>query len=498
MVLATLYLELLKKTEAFMKTKLVLWGTREPEARVLLGLELRAQDNMVDVYVFPDEVVTEAFNQKMMQDWRDGVAVEFPERVEKFEMELSVSNPILPDGLKPEREDLVQRAQTEWHFIVLSSKLYQAYQSELEEIKDKIDQLEAFDNKHWDSLKQFWSKVQGQVRERNLFKEHADALRDNTNALFAHLKNLRSKLDEAFKQTSQKEHDNFLGLIAEIEERINAGKRLQPIFEELKGLQRKFRDTKFTRDHRSKVWEKLDATFKLVKQKRFGAKADDRSPLERINRRFEGLISAIEKMERSISRDEGDLSFQQKKIQRTDGQLEAQIRQAKILMIEERIRSKQEKLKEMQQTKAELEKRIEGLREKEAKRLEQQKIEEAKKLAEQKIAEEIKEAAQKREDNSEKLEKAASAITGKEDSENEGEQQPEKTMEADEEMVVSAKDMATEAVDKVVSLAKEATADLLSKNAEEKPEEKVEVPEDQGQKEGEAEVVESESDQAVK
>lgn len=403
-----------------MKTKLVLWGTNAQEERVLVALELLPKENKVYIYEFPETVATEAFYQQMMNDWRVGQPMEFPEgSFTKSERELTITDSLLPDELKVERGDLVQRAQAEWHFVVLSAKLSDAYHSELAEIRDRIDRLDAFDDEIWNNLKDFWDKVQSQVRERNLFRDHANHLRDKTNELFGRMKELRAKLDEQYKETSKKNLDRFMENLAEIEKKISDGLRFQNIFEELKDLQRKFKKADFTREHRSKVWERIDAAFKTVKERRFGSSGDDKSPLDRLKRRYEGLIAAMGKMERSIKRDEEELAFQNRRIANTDGQLEAQIRQAKIVMIEERIRSKQGKFKEMERTKAELEKRMETAQAKEEKRKEQEKIEEAKRKAQEKIAEEIKEAAQARSDDDEKLEKAAEALTGTKEEANE-------------------------------------------------------------------------------
>ena len=402
-----------------MKKKLVLWGTNAQEERILVALQLHPDTNKVSIYTFPENVVTEEFSNKMMNEWRNDQDLEFPETHTVIERELTISESLLPEDIKVERGDVIQRAQTEWHFIVLSSKLYEAYESELSGLKDKVEQLTAYDSNAWESLKDFWGKVQGQVKERNLFRDHANTLRENTNNLFSKMKEMRSVLDEEFKAKSQTHYQEFMTSLEGIEKKVVDGLNLSGIFEELKKMQRQFRDTKFTKEHRAKVWERLDGAFKNVKEKRFGSQAGstggsgDNSPMERLKRRYSGLMSAIEKMERSIKRDKDDLRFQDRKIANSEGQLEQQIRQAKTKMIEERIRSKEEKLGEMVQTKTDLERRMEKQKEKDAKQAERDKVKQAQEEVKAKIAEQIKLDEASRSEKSEDLEKAASAIAGK-------------------------------------------------------------------------------------
>ncbi len=392
-----------------MKSKLVLWGANAQDEKIMIAVALRADDNKVDIWTFPEAVATEDFYQLMMKDWRDGEGMELPEPHTHLERELSMSESLLPDDIKVERSDVVQRAQTEWHFLVLSAKLHQAYEDQVAEMKEQVEKLSEFDDKVWNNLKEFWDKVQGQVRERNLLRDHADRLRDNINVLFGKMKELRSKADEEFERFSKDAFDKMVEALENVEKKVEEGARLPVMFEELKKLQRKFRESRLTRDHRAKIWEKLDATFKIVKDKRFGG-GKGGPPVEngssayvRMQHRYNGLVSAIEKMEQSIKRDKNDLDFQQHKIDTTDGQLEAQIRQAKIMMIEERVRSKVEKLNEMNTTRADLEKRLVSLKEKEARQAAQEAVKE-------KIAEEIKHAAEVREEEIPELEKAVEEI----------------------------------------------------------------------------------------
>ncbi len=399
-----------------MKNRIVFWGKNENSEKLLLALELLAEEGKVNVISFPEALVSEEFNQTLTKDWRDGKTVDFPEGFTSTLVELTVTGSILPAGITAEKMDLVTRAQAEWNFSILSSRLFRSYQSELNEFKDKVERALHFDKNMWDELKSFWDRVQEQARDKSLFREHSEHLRQETNELFGKLKDLRGKLDEEFDRTSKTLYEDIVAKLGDIENKVREGIRLQPLFDELKDIQKKIREVKLNRDHRNKIWDKLDATFKVLKEKRFGPEtADDNNPLVRIQKRYEGLMAAIDKMESSVGRDIEELNFQNGKVNTSFGQLEAQIRQAKVAMIEERVRSKKEKLTEMYATKTELDRKMEQLQEKEKRKADEMLKEDAKKAAQEKIANEIAAANAAREKvkgEKESLFDAATSILG--------------------------------------------------------------------------------------
>lgn len=369
-----------------MKNKLVIWGTNAENERILIALELLPASNKVMLYTFPESIATEEFSQKMMQEWRDGKEeVSFPEGHTTLERELSVTESLLPDDIKVERSDLLQRAQTEWHFAVLSAKLHAAYQQELAEFKEKVESLSNYDNKIFTNLRAFWDKVQGQSRERNLYRQHADELRDGINALFDQLKEVRKRVNSEFMEVSQNVYDGFAKTLDEIEERIAAGgAKFNSVFDELKKLQRDYHNTRMSNEHRNKLWERLDAAFKKAKERKFGPDANAGTIADRHGRRLTGLEEAIKRLEDSLRRDDEELAFQRKKVNTSEGQLEAQIRSAKIKMIEERAAGKRERLAELTKTFSDVQRQANSAQEKEArqaaKEAERQQIE-AKKAA---------------------------------------------------------------------------------------------------------------------
>jgi hypothetical protein len=399
-----------------MKNKIVVWGTNAADEKVLIALELQSKASKVMLYTFPEALATAEFVTKMMNEWREGKSVEFPEGHTALERQLSVTESLLPDDLKAsERSDVIVRAQTEWHFAVLSSKLHEAYQQELAEFKEKIEQMSAYDNKMFDSLKGFWDKVTVQARDRNLFREHANNLRDNINLLFEDLKKIRNRVQGEFMAASATVADDFNKSLDDIDARIAAGgAKLSSVFEELKQLQRRYKEARMSNEHRNQIWNRIDDAFKKAKERKFGNTANDGSMAERHDRRLAGLTDAHKRMAESIQRDEEELEFQKKKVNNTEGQLEAQIRMAKIKMIEERVVSKKDKLDEMARTMADIERQANAAKNKEVKRAEKeaekQKLQAAKEAVKSEIAAEIK--SNKSAEKEESLFEAAATVLG--------------------------------------------------------------------------------------
>lgn len=393
-----------------MKTKIVLWGNNEKDEKLLVAIQLKPDDNKINIYTFPEAIATEEFYNQMMNLWRAGNEVQFPEGHGVIEKELSITEDILPETIRVERTDLINRAKTEWHFVVLSSKLHQSYKTELEDFKEKVGKLEAFEASVWDEMKQFWNKIQEQAREKNLFRGHADELREITNSIFDSLKGLKKAMNKEFDDISKANSSRFFTILEKIEDRIEKGLGLQPIFNELKSVQTDFKNADLTKSDRSKVWKRLDGAFKKVKEKKFGSAGPAKTGFERANRRYDGLVSAITKMQSSIDRDKKDMGFQNKRIANTDGQLEMQIRQAKMKMIEERVRSKEEKLADMMKTKGELEQKMEREKKREEEKKVKQEIKAQETKVKEKIAQDIEAKKEDMQGEESKLEKAAEQI----------------------------------------------------------------------------------------
>lgn len=389
-----------------MKDRLVFWGKKDEGQKVLITIDLDEDEGTYDVQVIRAENVTEDFDNLVRNEWRNNSGdVVFPEVEAQFTKELSLTHDMLPKEYEVDRDDLLKMAQAEWNFFVLSKRLKNTYNEELEEYEEQIESLKEFSQELWNNMKSFWGKVQKQISERNLARRHGNDLKRRTNAVFSSLKTLRAKTEKKFVEESVELKAQFLEKLKGVESRMEDGKSLRHLFDELKKIQKEFKKFRFTRQDHNEVWERLDGLFKDIKAKKYGKSASGNDPLVKTSNRVDGLTAAIGRMKRSINKDRKELKFQKNKIERADGQLEAQIRQAKLSMLEERIHAKELKLEDMYKTERQLTDRLSSLQKKAEK-------EAAKQEAKQRIAKEIEEK-QNQLEHDPKVQEAATKITGK-------------------------------------------------------------------------------------
>ncbi|MTB52915.1 hypothetical protein [Lewinella sp. W8] len=393
-----------------MRNRIAVWGRDAQEKRVLITIELQVADNIVRIQTYPEKIVTDEVYQAFMDKWRKGQEAELPEPDRVIARELSVSEGLLPEDLKAEQTDMILRAQTEWHFHVLSEKLAQTYKAELAELEDRIERAGEYSSDLWNQAKSFWQKVQGQLQDKTLLREQGNDIRKQVDKTFAKLKEMRESLNAKYKEESKEQVAKFGELLEDAEKRIGEGTHLNKVFNDLRDIQRKFHGVKFTKEDRDAIYGRIDAAFKAVKEKRGQKGGGASNALGRTESRLEGLLKAIDRMKSSIGRDEKDLQFEHRRIERTNGQLEKQIREAKVVMIESRIASKRVKLEDMEKTKVMLEKKIDQQKkraEKDAKRAAEKAAAEA---AKAKIAATMAEQQVSPEEQA-KLEAAAAAIS---------------------------------------------------------------------------------------
>lgn len=334
-----------------MKDRIAFWGADETDAKIFVIVRLRLEDDLFDIWTLPQASVSDEF-EKTAQENIDQIDLEqLPEPHTHIERKVMEEN-LLPENIKTHDTQLVNLAESEWRVRVLSNKLSQQLEKMIDELFAQVKSLTQYDNEVWDLTKTFWDKVNNHYQEKDLTREHARVLRDKINEAFNILKSLRKTANEQFSKEAQLAYEKISEQVQKIINTFSPKDNLNALFDKLKRLQSEANRARLASDMRKNLYELFNNAFEMVKSER------QKSGLRHLENRIRGLQDVIARMEKGIQEDKNEMSFQRNRLQHTSGQLEAQLREAKMNMLATRLESKEAKLADMIKTLEELNKQL--------------------------------------------------------------------------------------------------------------------------------------------
>lgn len=334
-----------------MRDKIVFWATDKHNAEVLAIVQLRAADNKIDIWTVPKLAVSKALEEKIAQNWELIEVADLPENTAHLERSLDQVS-LLPDDLRTTNTDLVNRAEREWYVKVLSLKLEAQLENEIAQLDQQVQQLVQYDPELWTVTQSYWDKINKYYQERDLSRESAAKLRDRINACFNHLKALRKAEAEQTDQAGRQKADEFIAKIEAIYQQISPTANLTQLFNQLKNLQNNTQQQQLPQKVLRKVHHTFNRAFEAIRAER------NNSQYQQITARINGLENALQRLNKSLKFDEEDLAYHQNRQNDANGQLEMQLRQAKIRLIEGNVQEKRAKIADMQKLLRELQQQL--------------------------------------------------------------------------------------------------------------------------------------------
>lgn len=342
------------------KERFAIWATNEKDERVLVALKLDTNQFKILFYSFGEKEITHEFSEKILHQWVNGEEVAFPESTFSKELDLS-DDSLLPENIKVEgKTGAIRQLQNEWSYQLLTAKLWESFNLELDEIKTKAREINDYSQDLFDQCKSYWERALEYRKEKDLNQDRLDFIKEEINNVFDHLKFLRQNAAKERDELAEKLKSEINTALDSISKKLETSNvHFKTLIEELKALQAQLKDANVRRDIKNSLYDEVQKYFELVKEKRDKVLGGGNTATDHKNKRLEGLQGAMDKIQKSLDMDKRDLEYNMKRLENTAvSKLEMQLREAKLKMIKDRVLSKEEKIKDIQKTYAQVEKEI--------------------------------------------------------------------------------------------------------------------------------------------
>lgn len=329
-----------------METRYALWGTENEKNQVFIALELIKSQFKVLIRIIPKSAISMETADSIISSWCKGGEFTFPEETKELNRPLNEES-MLPEDLRVDKNKSgkIRVLQNEWALLLLTEKLFESIVEEIKVLSEKVNLAEIYDKTHFDEAKNLWERILDHAKERNIGREKIDELKIQLNTLFDTLKKRRN--EEAKKQLEQgiviaEEVQSKLDLVLKD---IESGKNWKEITEQLKELRTFIIKLPLKKTQKENFHKKIDELFETLRNRKTVRET-------KVNeKRINDLNEIVRKLEGSLHADQKELDFQLKRVNdKNVNQLEAQLRAAKIKMLQEKVDSKKEKLDDVLNT----------------------------------------------------------------------------------------------------------------------------------------------------
>ncbi len=333
-------------------------GRNEADAPILVGMELQLKEKQVELLVFPREGLPEDFVKALGETWEQGEPLDFPVEPTRI-IRSAEEEHLLPIEIKADRPEIIARLQNEWTLKLLSYKLYESIGDEIASLQSSIQDLGNYSQEIWDKAKKTWDEVGNHAQDFNLSRNHATELRERVNKVFEQLKKLREGGQAEFEQASATLRTQYENTLASFQAKMKEHSRVNELFDQLKSLQKEIKEARLTHRDRRTLWNTLDESFEFIKGQK------ENLWQSHLGNRIKGLEEAMKKIQSSVDRDRANIDFEVRKLESGRiSQLEQQLRSTRMKVMEDRIKSKEEKLADMSRTLQQLKKKESSQRKK--------------------------------------------------------------------------------------------------------------------------------------
>lgn len=330
--------------------RFTVWGTDENGQKVCVAVELVKEEFMVKVHSINAEKKNRTIAEDIYTNWFKDHNMILPDFAISINRSLNEES-LLPDSLKVEDTGKVRMMANEWAFMMLQEKLLQSYVDELEDIKQQAADLEDYDRDLFDKTKNLWERIFDNVKDKNISRARLDEIKADIDGIFDKLKNLRAGDAQLRNEQSKAIQAAIMEQVNALKVDLDAGKSLRNLPVLLKNIRGNMRNPHLRKVHRTEMDIAINELFHQWKEK---SKAQHNAHTDK---RIQDLMNIKNKLEKSLDYDKKELNFQLNKLDHIKtNKLELELRKAKMKLLEEKIASKDEKLKGINQTLQQLQK----------------------------------------------------------------------------------------------------------------------------------------------